>query len=114
MYEAMRGQIEDDFVRYVFHLQVVVDEEPRQEMRNVSYSAPEGPVQGEGAIMAAMAAEPELYAAADTGSYDRPEEAMPMAPEPVQQQPVRVDKTPGRNEPCFCGSGKKYKLCHGR
>jgi len=27
---------------------------------------------------------------------------------------VRVDKTPGRNEPCFCGSGKKYKLCHGR
>ncbi len=114
MFEAMMGQIEDDFVRYVFHLQVVVDEEPRQEMRNVSYSAPEGPVQGEGAIMAAMAAEPELYAAADTGSYDRPEEAMPMAPEPVQQQPVRVDKTPGRNDPCFCGSGKKYKLCHGR
>jgi preprotein translocase subunit SecA len=61
-----------------------------------------------------MAAEPELYAAADTGSYNRPEEAMPMAPEPVQQQPVRVDKTPGRNDPCFCGSGKKYKLCHGR
>ena len=28
--------------------------------------------------------------------------------------PVQVDKTPGRNEPCYCGSGKKYKLCHGR
>jgi preprotein translocase subunit SecA len=28
--------------------------------------------------------------------------------------PVRVEKTPGRNEPCYCGSGKKYKLCHGR
>jgi preprotein translocase subunit SecA len=28
--------------------------------------------------------------------------------------PVKVDKTPGRNEPCFCGSGKKFKLCHGR
>jgi len=27
---------------------------------------------------------------------------------------VKVDKVPGRNEPCFCGSGKKYKLCHGR
>jgi preprotein translocase subunit SecA len=113
MFEAMMGQIEDDFVRYVFHLQVVVDEEPRQEMRNVSYSAPEGPVQGEGAIMAAMAAEPELYAA-DTGSYGAPDAAMPVTPEPVQQQPVRVDKTPGRNDPCFCGSGKKYKLCHGR
>ncbi len=27
-------------------------------------------------------------------------------------QPVRVQKRPGRNEPCYCGSGKKYKRCH--
>jgi uncharacterized protein len=26
---------------------------------------------------------------------------------------VRVEATPGRNDPCFCGSGKKYKKCHG-
>jgi uncharacterized protein YecA (UPF0149 family) len=25
-----------------------------------------------------------------------------------------VEKTPGRNDPCYCGSGKKYKFCHGR
>ena len=29
-------------------------------------------------------------------------------------QPVRVDKLPGRNDPCPCGSGKKFKQCHGR
>jgi preprotein translocase subunit SecA len=29
-------------------------------------------------------------------------------------QPVRVEKAPGRNEPCWCGSGKKFKICHGR
>ncbi len=29
-------------------------------------------------------------------------------------QPVRAEKTPGRNEPCPCGSGKKYKNCCGR
>jgi len=29
-------------------------------------------------------------------------------------QPVRVEKKVGRNEPCPCGSGKKYKNCHGR
>ncbi|MFC2090883.1 preprotein translocase subunit SecA, partial [Bacteroidota bacterium] len=29
-------------------------------------------------------------------------------------QPVRVDKKVGRNDPCPCGSGKKYKNCHGR
>ncbi len=28
--------------------------------------------------------------------------------------PVHVDKKPGRNDPCFCGSGKKYKNCHGK
>ena len=27
-------------------------------------------------------------------------------------KPVRALKRPGRNEPCFCGSGKKYKKCH--
>jgi hypothetical protein len=32
----------------------------------------------------------------------------------VTLEPVRVEKTPGRNEPCYCGSGKKFKLCHGR
>ncbi len=31
-----------------------------------------------------------------------------------RQEPVRVEKTVGRNEPCPCGSGKKYKQCHGK
>ncbi len=34
--------------------------------------------------------------------------------EPQKQQPVHVDKLPGRNDPCPCGSGKKFKNCHGR
>ena len=29
-------------------------------------------------------------------------------------EPVRVEKIAGRNDPCPCGSGKKYKSCHGR
>ncbi|MEE4116596.1 MAG: preprotein translocase subunit SecA [Marinilabiliaceae bacterium] len=33
---------------------------------------------------------------------------------PQKAQPVRVDKKVGRNDPCPCGSGKKYKQCHGR
>ena len=28
--------------------------------------------------------------------------------------PVQVDKKPGRNDSCFCGSGQKYKNCHGK
>ena len=34
--------------------------------------------------------------------------------EPQRHEPVRVQKTPGRNDPCPCGSGKKFKNCHGR
>ena len=34
--------------------------------------------------------------------------------EPRQKMPVKIDKKPGRNDPCPCGSGKKYKSCHGR
>ena len=34
--------------------------------------------------------------------------------EPEKKQPVRVGKKPGRNDPCPCGSGLKYKKCCGR
>jgi len=34
--------------------------------------------------------------------------------EPVKQQPVKVAKKVGKNEPCTCGSGKKYKFCCGK
>jgi preprotein translocase subunit SecA len=34
-------------------------------------------------------------------------------PDNKKAQPVRVDKKVGRNDPCPCGSGKKYKNCHG-
>ena len=34
--------------------------------------------------------------------------------QPVKKQPVKRDKKPGRNDPCPCGSGKKYKKCCGR
>ena len=34
--------------------------------------------------------------------------------ESTRREPVRVGRKIGRNEPCPCGSGKKYKNCHGR
>ena len=34
--------------------------------------------------------------------------------EPQSRGPVKVDKQIGRNDPCPCGSGKKYKNCHGK
>ena len=45
----------------------------------------------------------------DTGGYSADEEAA----EPDYQYPAAVPKV-GRNDPCPCGSGKKYKHCHGQ
>ncbi len=50
---------------------------------------------------------------ADGGSSSSSER--PMSPKkPERIEPVRVEKKVGRNEPCPCGSGKKYKQCHGK
>ena len=34
--------------------------------------------------------------------------------EQVKREPIRAERTVGRNDPCPCGSGKKYKNCHGK
>jgi len=36
------------------------------------------------------------------------------SPQPPKSQPVTVEKTVGRNDACPCGSGKKFKQCHGK
>ncbi|MDR2495701.1 MAG: preprotein translocase subunit SecA [Tannerellaceae bacterium] len=44
-----------------------------------------------------------------------PGEKPPTGPtKPKPQMPVRAEKKVGRNDPCPCGSGKKYKSCHGQ
>jgi preprotein translocase subunit SecA len=49
----------------------------------------------------------------DEAPSEQPDPTRQEAPE--QQQPfVRPDRKIGRNEPCPCGSGKKYKQCHGK
>ena len=111
MFEAMMGQIEDDFVRYVFHLQVVVDEEPPARHANVSTARRPTRCRAPTSIEAAAARpRPRRRRWRSTTTRRR----CRCRPSRSQQQPVRAEKTPGRNEPCFCGSGKKYKLCHGR
>lgn len=50
------------------------------------------------------------------GGNGHPAEEMEYAAnaEPAKQEPVRVGPKVGRNDPCPCGSGKKYKNCHGK
>ena len=110
MFGAMMSAIAQDFVRILMRIQVTSQEQqqqPRQEpaLKDVQYSAPEDPVQGSAAMRGGGAPAGGVAAPA------QPEAEAPPANVPVTKSDW--DKT-GRNEPCPCGSGKKYKLCHGR
>ncbi len=49
-----------------------------------------------------------------SSSSGEQQQAPGMPPERPKPQPVRTEQKIGRNDPCPCGSGKKYKQCHGK
>ena len=63
----------------------------------------------------------EAASLSQLGGEDQPQQAPPpgarqpqqMPPQMEPQRPVRVPQKVGRNQPCPCGSGKKFKNCHG-
>ncbi len=110
MFGTMMGSIAQDFVKYVMHVQIDVKdgseeaaaapEEPAVE--NLETSGPDGPVQS---TRKAASADP-------SGAAPAPAADEPAAKsEPVEK--TEWERT-GRNQTCPCGSGKKYKHCHGR
>ena len=106
MFGAMMKGIAQDFVKYVMHVQVVRREEPKPVVQNMQLSSSDF-VQADGIAAAARAA-------AAAGEIPA-EAAEAKAPAAAKQQTVVKDewsKTP-RNAPCPCGSGKKFKMCHG-
>ncbi len=114
MFEAMIAMIDDDFVRYVSHLEVVADEAPTTPARDLKYTSAEDPVQGSESLRAAAAGTPPELEAAGAGVAPGTATALAEGPSATSTNPISVEQMPGRNEPCYCGSGKKYKLCHGR
>ncbi|HMS89371.1 MAG TPA: preprotein translocase subunit SecA [Acidimicrobiales bacterium] len=105
MFGVMMTSIAQDFVKYVMHVQVVKEEAPAPPpVRDLATSGPEDP----SVAASGMAAAARAQAASEGGEA-------PAPAEPETMQPVVKsdwDKTP-RNAPCPCGSGKKFKNCHG-
>jgi preprotein translocase subunit SecA len=65
--------------------------------------------------MSKMRQRKEEFAGAGAGPDYLPQENEYIDPsENIKQEPIRVGPKVGRNDPCPCGSGKKYKNCHGR
>jgi preprotein translocase subunit SecA len=79
MFGEMKGAIQDEFVRYIYRVQLIRQDEParpRPQRVQISHGDP------------------------DEGGR------------PAASGQASGDKVP-RNAPCPCGSGKKYKKCHG-
>jgi len=117
LFHDLMNSVWNDFARNLFHIEVVFAGENGDEApppppvrpspasssstagASVSYSG--GGMQAQGAVAMAAAAAAEV--------------ATEEEPAPVQVEQRRVDEAEqiGRNDPCWCGSGKKFKKCHG-
>jgi preprotein translocase subunit SecA len=117
MFEAMMGAIDDDFAKYVMHLQVVREEEQPSlpDVSSFKYTAPSENPQDAAHGVPAVAQVPQAQPPVDVELSGGP--ALPTPPDPTGTMApiVRSESEKiGRNDPCHCGSGKKYKHCHGR
>jgi preprotein translocase subunit SecA len=87
LFEQLLGNVDRDFVRYITHVEAV---EPEPE-----------------ADRGLERAQTNVNAVAP-GATELPAHGQAAKPLPKQGDKI------GRNEPCWCGSGKKFKQCHGR
>ncbi|MFZ0795231.1 MAG: preprotein translocase subunit SecA, partial [Candidatus Korobacteraceae bacterium] len=117
MFEAMMQRFQEETVRYLYLMQIIEAQQPTQQRG--------APSDGEGSALAAVGTGSRRMRQATT-SIDEMEEAFQRRKRreleqarmagsgdqgPVHQV-IRGDKV-GRNDPCPCGSGKKYKKCCG-
>ena len=107
MFGKLMEAIDDDYLRYVFHVDTVTDEAADPALEQAVYAAAEDPVDDMSFAQATLAAaqgETQNVASAQM-SDDMGETMAPIVKDATQKV--------GRNEPCWCGSGRKFKLCHG-
>jgi preprotein translocase subunit SecA len=88
MFGQMKERIENDAVRFLFLLEPMTDEERRREEER------------------RRAEQAQIFSAASRS-------AAGVTARGGVQTVVRKEAKVGRNDPCPCGSGKKYKKCHG-
>jgi preprotein translocase subunit SecA len=113
MFGTMLESIQEDFVRYIFHLEVVRQEETAAtQPARLAYSGGDGiPPAGGFVGRAAPAAAHSAPRGMEDGSARAYQHAQAATREVTA--PRQVSQKVGRNDPCPCGSGKKYKKCCG-
>jgi preprotein translocase subunit SecA len=133
LFEDMMGRIDNETIRYLYHIQIQQGEQPGQpaQPRPAPPRPPSpnaqalpqrtGGAQAAVASAAARASEPPPQRLPDVArQLERKQQRQQKdlqyqtgAAQAEPPKPVRAAAKVGRNDPCPCGSGKKYKKCHG-
>ncbi|SDC83730.1 MULTISPECIES: preprotein translocase subunit SecA [unclassified Candidatus Frackibacter] len=99
MFQNMIASIREDIVKYIFRIELVSGEMVAQE-KSIEV--------GRGEV-------PTAYDSVRAQKEEQLQQAQAQGGEKeVKRQPIVKEEEPGRNDPCPCGSGEKYKRCCGR
>jgi preprotein translocase subunit SecA len=130
MFGQLMEVIDNDYLRYILHVEAVQAPAAEPDLDKAVYAAAEDPVAETGSLAGALLAEQGAQVPSQTAVLNpassgngsgggnaraKAQVTQPNAPDPnalvpiVKQQHEKV----GRNDPCWCGSGKKFKFCHG-
>jgi preprotein translocase subunit SecA len=124
LFENLKGRIRDEFTRYIFHVSTVDEEAPKQRRQApLKYTAPAktqdaADAQRRQSVPAAVPVMSQPNAAGGASFVQPPPPGAPPTsngdePEVSYETVRREGDKVGRNDPCPCGSGKKFKKCHG-
>lgn len=103
LFSQMNGNINKDIVNFLTHAEIPMQQNEPAPIREGRERKTD--MSSMRANKAQVDAAGNDYAANENDYYD---------PTPVKQEPIKVAPKIGRNDPCPCGSGKKYKQCHGK
>jgi preprotein translocase subunit SecA len=120
LFSAMMDRIEDEAVRYLYFLQVSsgaapVGPFPDEDGNGESTESPAARPDAEEQQRQAAKAQMEDFTRSTLRKKDKELQDLQFVggDGATGAQPVSVGQKVGRNDPCPCGSGKKYKKCHG-
>jgi preprotein translocase subunit SecA len=105
----LRDSMYDDYLRTLLRIQIIVPEEETPDLRQATYS---GPSDNTPSTMSAVRAQATANAAARATGIAPDGSSMPAKTKTINKQDDPFANS-GRNDPCPCGSGKKFKNCHG-
>jgi preprotein translocase subunit SecA len=129
MFGQLMEVIDNDYLRYILHVEAVQQPAAEPDLNKAVYAAAEDPVVETGSLATGLLAEQGTNVPGQTSALPRPEDVgtngrngggkaqikRPNTPDPDALVPIVKEQHEkvGRNDPCWCGSGKKFKFCHG-